>query len=68
MTAFLRNAFLAAIAVSSLAGSAMADQTGCAKNNQWGNRCCDLTSDCLGGGRGGDHDSNGGRGGQAGAK
>ncbi len=46
----------------------MADQTGCAKTNNWGNRCCDLNSDCLGGGRGGDHDSTGGRGGQAGAK
>jgi hypothetical protein len=52
MTAFLRTTFLAAVAVSSLAGSAFADQTipSCAKtspNDQWGGRCCSVGVDCL---------------------
>jgi hypothetical protein len=77
MTAFLRNTFLAAVAVSSLAGSALADQNipSCSKTStesNWGNRCCEVSGkNCLGGGRGGNHDSTGGRGGPngpAGAK
>jgi len=77
MTAFLRNAFLAAVAVSSLAGPALADQTvSCsqtATNDLWSGRCCGAgDSSCLGGGNGGrdhgDHGNNGGRGGQTGAK
>ncbi|QKD00903.1 hypothetical protein [Mesorhizobium loti] len=69
MTAFLRNTLLAAIAMSSLAGTAMADETkSCAKtnlNDLWAGRCCGTAgaSDCLGGGNGGrDHGDNGGRG------
>jgi hypothetical protein len=69
MTAFLRNTLLAAIAVSSLAGSAMADQTtSCAKtnlNDLWAGRCCSAAgaADCLGGGNNGhDHSDKGGRG------
>ena len=67
MTAFLRNTLLAAVAVSSLAGTAMADQTtSCAStnlNDLWAGRCCDAAgaSGCLGGGNGG-HGDNGGRG------
>ncbi|MBA1143506.1 hypothetical protein [Mesorhizobium neociceri] len=75
MTAFLRNTFLAAVAVSSLAGSALADQNipSCAKtstNDLWSNRCCGAGDvSCLGKGRDhGEHGSTGGRGGQAGAK
>ena len=68
MTAFLRNALLAAAAVSALTGSALADQTvtSCAKttlNDLWSGRCCSAAgaSDCLGGGNGGrDHHDNGG--------
>ena len=69
MTALLRNTLLAAVAVSALTGSALADQTykGCAAtnlNDLWSGRCCSAGSaDCLGGGNGGrDHDGNGGRG------
>lgn len=63
MTAFLRNAFLAAVAVSSLAGSAMADQTITCSNTQtndwWAGRCCGSSdSNCLGGGHDG-HDHGG---------
>lgn len=75
MTALLRNTLLAAVAVSSLAGSALADQTitSCGKtstNDLWSGRCCgDGDSNCLGGGNSGrDHGDRGGRGGQAGAK
>jgi len=67
MTAFLRNTFLAAVAVSALTGSALADQTvkTCAKTNDlWAGRCCDMSSaNCLGGGNGGRGHDNGGRGG-----
>ena len=69
MTAFLRNTFLAAVAVSALTGSALADETykSCAKtnlNDLWSGRCCGTDSSaCLGGGNGGrDHGNNGGRG------
>ncbi|RTL98816.1 MAG: hypothetical protein EKK31_25300 [Hyphomicrobiales bacterium] len=69
MTAFLRNTFLAAVAVSALTGSALADQTvkSCAAtnlNDLWSGRCCGVGSaDCHGGGNGGrDHHDNGGRG------
>ena len=66
MTALLRNAFLAAVAVSSLAGSALADQTITCSNtqtkDQWSGRCCDVNSNCLGG-EGRDH-GNQGRGGR----
>lgn len=69
MTAFLRNTLLAAVAVSSLTGSALADQTipGCANsklNNLWSGRCCGIgTSDCLGGEKGNhEHHDKGGRG------
>ncbi|MBZ9675205.1 hypothetical protein [Mesorhizobium sp. ES1-1] len=54
MTAFLRNTLLAAAALSSLAGSAMADQTipSCASTNLqdlWSGRCCSASSsDCHG--------------------
>jgi hypothetical protein len=74
MTAFLRNALLAAVAVSSMAGSALADQTvSCSQtstNDVWAGRCCDVReSSCLGGGHEhGDHGNHGGRGGQTGAK
>ncbi|MFA6154943.1 hypothetical protein [Mesorhizobium sp.] len=70
MTAFLRNTLLAAAAVASLAGSALADETipSCAKtslNDLWSGRCCDAgASDCRGGGRrhydNGDPGQNGG--------
>ncbi|UVK42672.1 hypothetical protein BPNPMPFG_004374 [Mesorhizobium sp. AR07] len=66
MTALLRNAFLAAVTVSALAGSAFADQTitSCAKtatNDLWSGRCCSNgDANCLGGGH--DHGDNGGRG------
>ena len=69
MTAFLRNSFLAAVAVSALTGSALADQTvTCSHSNLndlWSGRCCSAGSaDCMGGGNGGhDHNDNGGRGG-----
>lgn len=72
MTAFLRNTLLATVALSSLAGSALADQTvSCANtktNDVWAGRCCGAgTSECLGGGNGGpDHQGNGGRGGNGG--
>jgi hypothetical protein len=70
MTAFLRNTLLAAIAVSALTGSALADDTvkSCAKtnlNDLWSGRCCGVSSvNCLGGGNGGrdHHGNNGGRG------
>ncbi|KQU92094.1 hypothetical protein ASD99_25305 [Mesorhizobium sp. Root695] len=69
MTALLRNAFLAAVAVSALAGPALADQTvtSCATsqtNDLWSGRCCGAgDSSCLGGGNNGhDHNDNGGRG------
>ena len=69
MTALLRNTFLAAVAVSALAGSALADQTipSCANtstNDLWSGRCCSVGGEnCLGGGNGGhDHNDNGGRG------
>ena len=74
MTALLRNTLLAAVAVSALAGSALADQTipGCAKtstNDLWGGRCCSNgDSNCLGGGNGGrGHNDNGRRGDKGGA-
>jgi hypothetical protein len=74
MTAFLRNTFLAAVAVSALTGSALADQTvtSCAKTNLhdlWTGRCCSAGgADCLGGGNGGrGHGDNGGRGSTNGA-
>ena len=61
MTKILRNAFLAAVAVSALAGSAMAQQTTtytCANtptNKLWAGRCCDIgDANCMGGGH--DHD------------
>ncbi|RVD69943.1 MAG: hypothetical protein E5V62_21810 [Mesorhizobium sp.] len=71
MTAFLRNALLAAVAVTSMAGSALADQTvSCAEtktNDLWSGRCCGTSdSSCLGGGH--EHGNHGGRGGQTGAK
>ncbi|MBN9547741.1 MAG: hypothetical protein J0H31_02360, partial [Alphaproteobacteria bacterium] len=57
----------AAVAVSALTGSALADQTvkSCAAtnlNDLWSGRCCGAGSaDCLGGGNGGrDHHGNGG--------
>ncbi|MER9329325.1 hypothetical protein NKJ26_07150 [Mesorhizobium sp. M0152] len=69
MTAFIRNILLAAVAVSSLAGTASADQTipSCAKtstNDLWSGRCCSNgDSNCLGGGNNGrDHGNKGGRG------
>ncbi|TPN84124.1 hypothetical protein FJ987_03050 [Mesorhizobium sp. CU2] len=70
MTAFLRNTLLTAVAISALAGSALADETykSCAKtnlNDLWSGRCCSMSSaNCLGGGNGGrgDHNNNGGRG------
>lgn len=69
MTAFLRNTLLAAVAVSALTGSALADQAvkSCAAtnlNDLWSGRCCSVGSaDCLGGGNGGrDHNGNGGHG------
>ena len=74
MTSFLRTAFLAAVAVSSLAGSAMADQTiTCTTtqtNDWWAGRCCGAgDSSCLGHeGHGRDHHDNGGRGSTAGKK
>jgi hypothetical protein len=76
MTAFLRNTFLAAVAVSSMAGSALADQTtpSCTKHdNIWGNCCYMGGSACRPDvdGNHGDHGSTGGRGGPngpAGAK
>lgn len=54
MTALLRNLLLAAVAMSGLAGSAMADQTvTCAKtpiDKLWTGRCCGAGSDnCMGG-------------------
>lgn len=73
MTVLLRTTFLAALAISSLAGSALADQTipSCSKistNDLWSGRCCSADSDCLGGGNGGrDHNDNGGRGSNGGA-
>lgn len=57
MTAFLRNTLLAAAALSSLSGPALADQTitSCANttlNDLWSGRCCDAgSSDCRDGGR-----------------
>jgi hypothetical protein len=62
MTKILRNALLAAAAVSGLAGSAMAAQqaarTECgnaATSKTWGGRCCGDTN-CLGGESHNDHD------------
>ena len=71
MTSFLRNALLAAVAVSSMAGSALADQTvSCSQtstNDVWAGRCCATgDSSCLGGGH--EHGDHGGRGGHTGAK
>ncbi|MBM2710195.1 hypothetical protein JQK88_02910 [Mesorhizobium caraganae] len=72
MNAFLRNTFLAAVAVSAKAGSAMADQTITCSNTQtndwWAGRCCGAgDSGCLGHeGHGRDHHDNGGRGSTAG--
>ena len=71
MTALLRNAFLAAIAVSALAGSAFADQTiTCVKtktNDQWAGRCCSVDSNCPGREHGGhDHGHPGNNGSTAG--
>ncbi|CDX41381.1 conserved exported hypothetical protein [Mesorhizobium sp. ORS 3359] len=71
MTAFLRNTLLAAVAVSALTGSALADQTykSCAAtnlNDLWSGRCCTVGSaNCLGGGNGGrDHQGHEGKGGR----
>ncbi|MBZ9817472.1 hypothetical protein [Mesorhizobium sp. CA7] len=67
MTAFLRNTLLAAIAVSALTGSALADETtkSCAKtnlNDLWSGRCCSVSSaNCLGGGHGRDHQGHQGK-------
>ncbi|TGQ74584.1 MAG: hypothetical protein E5V49_11255 [Mesorhizobium sp.] len=68
MTAFLRNTLLAAVAVSAMSGSALADQTAktCAYtnlNDLWTGRCCNVgESNCLGGGNNGhDHGNKGGR-------
>lgn len=74
MTAFLRNTLLAAVAVSALTGSALADQavTSCAKtklNDLWSGRCCGAGSaSCPGGGGGRDHSDNSGRGSANGGK
>ncbi|RAZ75030.1 hypothetical protein [Mesorhizobium atlanticum] len=68
MTAFLRNALLAAAAVSALTGSALADQTykSCAAtnlNDLWSGRCCSVGSaNCPGGGNGRDHQGHQGKG------
>ena len=71
MTAILRNTLLAVVAVSALAGSAMAGQQGyecdnTPTNKLWAGRCCGVgDANCLGGeGRGqGDHGrGNNGRG------
>ncbi|RUX21904.1 hypothetical protein EOA13_36570 [Mesorhizobium sp. M7A.F.Ca.US.011.01.1.1] len=69
MTALLRNALLAEVAVSAMSGSALADQTvtSCAQtqtNDLWSGRCCGAgESNCLGGGNNGhDHSDKGGRG------
>ena len=69
MTALLRNTLLAAVAVSALTGSALADQTykSCAAtnlNDLWSGRCCTVGSEnCLGGGNGGrDHQGHQGKG------
>ncbi|QND67779.1 hypothetical protein HB777_30105 [Mesorhizobium loti] len=71
MTALLRNAFLAAVAVSALAGPALADQTiSCANtqtNDVWAGRCCGAgDSSCLGGGNNGHDHGDHGRGGNGG--
>lgn len=79
MTAFLRATFLAAVAMSALAGPALADQTvtscvNTSTNDLWSGRCCGAgDSNCLGGGNNGhDHDrgdnGRGNNGGQAGKK
>jgi hypothetical protein len=73
MAAFLRNALLAAAAVSALTGSALADQTvtSCAKtstNDLWSGRCCGAgDSNCLGGGNNGRDHGDHGRGNNGGA-
>lgn len=64
MTAILRNVLLAAVAVSALASSAMADQTvTCARtptDKLWTGKCCSTGSDnCLGGEHGGRGDHEG---------
>ncbi|TIV70739.1 MAG: hypothetical protein E5V93_20415 [Mesorhizobium sp.] len=71
MTSFLRNTLLAAVALSALTGSALADQTykSCAAtnlNDLWSGRCCSVGSaNCLGGGNGGrDHQGHEGKGGR----
>ncbi|TPI34786.1 hypothetical protein FJ414_19465 [Mesorhizobium sp. B3-1-6] len=70
MTAFLRNTLLAAVAVSALTGSALADETvkSCAKtnfNDLWSGRCCSVGSaNCPGGGNGRDHQGHQGNGGR----
>jgi hypothetical protein len=72
MTALLRNAFLAAVAVSALTGSAFADQTiSCVNtktNDLWSGRCCNAgDSNCLGGGNNGhEHGHQGNNGSTAG--
>ena len=66
MTAILRNALLAAVAISALAGSAVAGQqtvrTECDNtptNKLWAGRCCGVgDSNCLGG-EGHGHESQG---------
>jgi len=60
MTKILRNALVAAVAVSGLAGSAMAgQQTGCGytqTDKLWTGRCCGVSEgQCLGGEGGHDH-------------
>ncbi|TIW15176.1 MAG: hypothetical protein E5V81_25460 [Mesorhizobium sp.] len=71
MTSFLRNTLLAAVAISALTGSALADKTykSCAAtnlNDLWSGRCCSVGSaNCLGGGNGGrDHQGHEGKGGR----
>ena len=57
MTTILRNALLAAVAISSMAGSAFADsqavKTECDKtitNDFWNGRCCGTgNANCMGG-------------------
>ncbi len=57
MTTILRNALLAAVAISSMAGSALADsqavKTECDKtitNDLWNGRCCGAgDANCMGG-------------------
>jgi len=72
MTAIVRNSLLAFVAISALAGSAMAGQkatrTECGNtptSQQWTGRCCGMGGNvCLGGGgnNNGDHGGSNGRG------